>query len=106
MEDILKSYIGTKKKIEESRKDYKVEIEIRFGKIKPQVFNSIETDGEKIETIENLYKIKNRKEVHLREILSDTGSVFFLKEQVSFDHLTYATLSNKPKLSLSIEQAY
>jgi hypothetical protein len=112
MECVLNSLIKTKEKIEKSldRRDYFVEIEARFGKIAPHIFDSIATDSEELNTTEKLYEIKNKRNVVLKEIASNSSSsedfsIFLLKEEISSNYIALSP-DTKVKLVLSIERIY
>jgi hypothetical protein len=112
IKEIIKSVIETKKKIEKSSKDrgYFVEAEIRFGKITSHAFDSIITDSKELNTTENLYEVKNKKNIVLKEVVDNCDGQrhnpkFILKEEVSSDYVVFGS-TTKLKVVLSIERVY
>jgi hypothetical protein len=104
--DIINSYINTKRKIENSKGDYNAIVEIHFRDIDVHTFSIIDIGSKKTFNTENIYNIKNKKNVILKEIIHDTESEFVIEEQISSDHIEYQKLPNGLKITLSIQRPY
>ena len=110
LNELVSSYLETKKEIEKvsKNKNYNIEIEIRFGKIKKHIFNSIaplatETDlYDSKATVEKIYEIKNKKTLTFKQVDLD----FFIKEEISCDYINSSKSNKKTKLVMSLERPY